>query len=461
MKIRKMHMFFLALFAMMMAVTANAATVKLSKKKITVPVATKYTLKVTGTKAKVKWNSSNKKIATVSSKGVVKGIKKGSCKVIATVEGEKYTCNVKVAQQTLKLNTSSKTIGKGKKFILKATVKNAKSKKVVWKSSNKAVATVSAKGVVKGVKSGKAIITATLKENKKISKKFKVTVKTYVSKIVPGKNWKDGTYYINSPMSLNGSSEDVPCNKIIPTDADNKKVVYSSSNSKVATVSADGVIDPISRGTAVITGVAADKEGATISRIVKVVDMNDYLKEVIVTKDNFLSLFGWKTVHEVEIQTVKDIWEEEQILSERTSFYLTNKQFGNDWHWYARSGDFAVELAITYQYKDVNGEIKTETERHTVRNRILSLSSEYYQEPNIINIEVLRVKENSVAYYLSNRTFKSASEIKKDNLGRKYVVKTCIDGLEYCAYEDNAMVEFAFVRTITPFKRKRVIFVAD
>lgn len=72
----------------------------------------------------------------------------------------------------LTLSKTSATIKKGKKVTIKATA--SPSAKITYKSSNKKVATVSAKGVVKGVKAGKATITVTANG---VSRTFKVTVK--------------------------------------------------------------------------------------------------------------------------------------------------------------------------------------------------------------------------------------------------------------------------------------------
>ena len=84
----------------------------------------------------------------------------------------------KVSVQSVSLDRSKRTLKKGKSFKLKATIlpTNATNKKVTWKSSNKKIATVSSKGVVKGIKPGKATITVTTKDGKKKAK-CKVTVK--------------------------------------------------------------------------------------------------------------------------------------------------------------------------------------------------------------------------------------------------------------------------------------------
>lgn len=75
---------------------AQAATVKLNKTKLTLEVGKSYTLKISGTKSKVTWSSSDKTIATVSSKGVVKAKKAGKATITAKVGSKKYKCTVTV-----------------------------------------------------------------------------------------------------------------------------------------------------------------------------------------------------------------------------------------------------------------------------------------------------------------------------------------------------------------------------
>lgn len=78
---------------------------------------------------------------------------------------------VQAATKSIKLNFSKKSIQEGKTFVLK--LKNAKSGKVTWSSSNRKVATVDQNGKVKGVKKGNCTIVAKLGKN---SYKCKVTV---------------------------------------------------------------------------------------------------------------------------------------------------------------------------------------------------------------------------------------------------------------------------------------------
>ena len=73
-----------------------ATIVAISKKSISLYVGKTYTLKITGTTNTVKWSSSNKTIATVSTKGKVTAKKKGTATITALVNSKRYTCKVTV-----------------------------------------------------------------------------------------------------------------------------------------------------------------------------------------------------------------------------------------------------------------------------------------------------------------------------------------------------------------------------
>ena len=137
-------------------------------------VGKKATIKVTKTKVtgKVTFKSSNKKVATINSKGVITGKKAG--KAVITVKVGKYTkkLTVKVKKPSFKLVKSSVKLKKGKKTTIR--VKAAPVSKVTYKTSNKKVATVNSKGVVTAKKKGTAKITVKCNG---ITRTFKVTVK--------------------------------------------------------------------------------------------------------------------------------------------------------------------------------------------------------------------------------------------------------------------------------------------
>ena len=161
------------------------ATIKLNVSSLTLQ------RKQTTTKVKVSmaygdsiksWASSNKKIVTVDKNGKIKaGTKTGTAKITVTLKsGKKAALKVKV--QTAKVKTTKisglktkLTIKKGKSVTLKPVVSPITSQeKVTYRSSNKKIATVSSKGVVKGRRKGTVTITV---KSGKVTKKIKITVK--------------------------------------------------------------------------------------------------------------------------------------------------------------------------------------------------------------------------------------------------------------------------------------------
>ena len=156
-------------------------------------------------------------------------------------------------------------VAKVKKFKITTTVKvkpNKKAnKKVTYKSANKKIATVSAKGVVKGVKAGKTKITITSKKNKKKKTVLKVCVKKAAVKKVS----------INSKnfvLSAGGTKKLTA--KVTPKKNVYKKVVWTSSNKKVAAVTSKGVVKGLREGSAKITASAVDGSKKKASVTVKV-----------------------------------------------------------------------------------------------------------------------------------------------------------------------------------------------
>lgn len=147
----------------------------------------KLKVKVSPAKAskKMRFTTSNKKIATVSKKGTIKAKKKGSCYITAYAkDGSKKKKRIKVivGSPTTKITVtgSDNIIMNGNSLQLKVTTspKKPSYKTLTWKSSNTKVATVSSKGKVKYKKDGNCTITAYAKDGSGIKGKFKVTTAT-------------------------------------------------------------------------------------------------------------------------------------------------------------------------------------------------------------------------------------------------------------------------------------------
>lgn len=83
------------------------AAVKLNKKSAAILVGKSVRLKISGTKKKVTWKTSDKKIATVSTNGLVKGIKSGKATISAKVGKKTYKCKVTVKLNQFKQSSPS------------------------------------------------------------------------------------------------------------------------------------------------------------------------------------------------------------------------------------------------------------------------------------------------------------------------------------------------------------------
>ncbi len=134
---------------------------------------------------KVKWTTSNKKVATVSSKGVIKAVKTGTAKITAVASdgcGAKFTTKIKVVAGKvtgLKVNKTKLTLTKGKTGTVKATVSTSgkgANTKLLWTSSNTKVATVSQTGKIKAIKKGTATITVKTIDGSNKKATIKITV---------------------------------------------------------------------------------------------------------------------------------------------------------------------------------------------------------------------------------------------------------------------------------------------
>lgn len=134
---------------------------------------------------KLTWSSSNYNVAEVDNKGIVYAYKKGEATITVKSADGKFKATRKirvVADDTIasriKTNVSSKTIGKGKSFQIKTTVyPAAASSYVVYSSSKKSVATVSAGGKVYGKKKGSCYIYVKTVDGSNLTKKIRITVR--------------------------------------------------------------------------------------------------------------------------------------------------------------------------------------------------------------------------------------------------------------------------------------------
>ena len=215
------------------------------------------------------WKSSNSAIAKVTSAGKVTGKKYGSVNITCTLKNYDVsaTCRVKVAKlrSTVKLNKSSIRINIGQTYRLKKTVwtNGSKNPKVKFKSKNKRIASVGkTSGKIKGKRVGSTVITATTSDSVHAKAKCRVIVIRRATLIRLNKTYAN--CYIGKTLQLKAS--------IKPKNASIKKVKWSSSNPKVASVLSNGKVTGISEGEVYITAKTTDGSNKKARCYVKVTE---------------------------------------------------------------------------------------------------------------------------------------------------------------------------------------------
>ena len=181
--------------------------------------------------------------------------------------------NNNIAVQNIVLNRSSLSLNVGESEKINATVKpdNATNKKVIWKSSNTSIATVDSNGTVLGVSPGSTVIIV-------ISDDGNYTTSIPVTVIKPTINVSGVTLNKNNITLLIGQTDSVVAT-VMPSNATNKSVTYSSSNPTVATVDQNGNIKAIAQGEATIIVTTSDKKmtascKVTVNAPIKVSSIN-------------------------------------------------------------------------------------------------------------------------------------------------------------------------------------------
>ena len=174
--------------------------------------------------------------------------------ILTVPQTESYAAGGKIKTIAVtNLPAKQLTLKKGKSFTLKTkvTATGKISKKVAYKSSNKKVATVNAKGKITAKKKGTATITVYSKADKKKTCKIKVTVGTPVTKVKLNK----------TKANLNVGKSLTLKTTLSPKKPSNKGIIWKSSNTKVATVTSKGVVKAKKAGTVTITATAKDGSG--------------------------------------------------------------------------------------------------------------------------------------------------------------------------------------------------------
>ena len=215
--------------------------VRLDKKELKLTTGGGYSLTATvepsdATDASVSWSSSNSDVASVDADGHVSALSEGTATIsVKTTDGGfTASCEVTVpaVPEGLTIEPASVEIAEGATVQLSATISPAgASQEVQWAALNSGIATVSAGGLVTGISEGTTKIYARSVENPDIQGECAVTVgQTYGLQVL-----------------------------YTPEYAANKNVSWTTDNTAVASVSAEGMVTALTEGSATIT--ATSEEG--------------------------------------------------------------------------------------------------------------------------------------------------------------------------------------------------------
>lgn len=228
------------------------------------------------TNKNVKWTTSDSKVASVSTGGVITAAGTGTAIITAKSEEGGYVASCKViviknvTDVTISKTSYTLTMGNSESFKLSATVSpsDATTKDISWSSDNTSVAVVSSSGVVTAKGPGTAKITV-----KTLDGGYTATCKVTVKQPLKGIAFSSSkaSFYVGEKRSL----------KVVftPSNASNKGLTYKSSDKSIATVSESGVVTAKKKGSCTVTAVSDDggyKAKCTVSvkKKVNVQDVN-------------------------------------------------------------------------------------------------------------------------------------------------------------------------------------------
>lgn len=228
------------------------------------------------TDSSVTWSSSDNSIVTVDTKGNIKGVKAGTATITCTANDELHksaslavtvTENAVYAEKVV--ISGPNAVNVGETITLQATIDtNGKGKPtrdgVIWSSAYTSVAVVDANGVVTGKKAGTAVITAASMDGK-AKADYTITVKNVEAKKIALNQskitMKKGTTYKWLEVTFT------------PKNTTNKKLTWTSSNTKVATVTSSGKIKAKGVGETVITVKSSNGKKDTVKVTVSKYDI--------------------------------------------------------------------------------------------------------------------------------------------------------------------------------------------
>ncbi len=257
-------------------VNQQVTGISLSDSELTIYVGEEYEMEATlapknVSDAEIAWVSTNTKVVTVDKNGKLKGISSGAALVTATAsdtsEGTFVAyCLVTVIENVTEIILPEEArVGVGKKLKLEATVagETATNKNVTWSSSDTSIATINSKGVVKGIKVGKCMITVTAVDGSGEFAECELTVFNATESI----NIDPSMSYLEMVVGDQRTIlyEQNPANATYPPE-------WTVSDPSIAMINKTGTVTALKAGTTTIIASAPDDPAITATVVVKVIN---------------------------------------------------------------------------------------------------------------------------------------------------------------------------------------------
>ena len=259
-------------------------SIKLSKKSISLNKGKKYTLKAriapkSAANKAVMWKSSNTKIASVSSKGVVTAKSAGTTTITATAKD-----------------------GSRKKASCKVTIKGSSNKKI-------------------------------------LIQELKFDIKERIIELMPAQYKDTSKYWVNKYVGR----EDYYYDPIIfPSNATNKTLSWKSSNTNVATVDTKGNITALRAGTTIISASTTDGSKKTISYKATVIGGKENFMEIDMTKKENLEKYLKRASNRSYTENIYDSWTGEKTGERKHHFLFENPLYSQGWRCVGISADYEI-----------------------------------------------------------------------------------------------------------------------
>ncbi len=240
------------------------------------------------------WTTSNKNIVSVDDKGEIKAISVGEATITVFNPDKTLQSSCKVSVQPINATAISLDIKSLELLVdeeialtYKITPDNTTNKQITWSSADINIATVDNTGKVKAIGVGETKITA--KTNNLISDVCDVKVNPVKATTIS---------LSQNSISMEMSDKQTLSVSFTPVNTTNKKIIWTSSNSSIATVSETGEITGIGEGTAIITA-KSDDGGFTAN-----CNINVKLKGLILTKTTITTLPNQQELIWVKYSTI-------------------------------------------------------------------------------------------------------------------------------------------------------------